>query len=288
MVGQSRYSTINEILNQTIEEKKSLIAVHRGAWGGNIIENTTPSYLLARDMGADMFECDLSKSVDGVIYAFHDGGERRMLGISPNIKTLSSTEIDTLLYRNSLGEPSGVKVERFSSIAANFNHGELYNIDRSWDYLHETTEILKQYPWAIKQALIKTHVRDDSLQFFNECPEKYMYMPIVYTMADVENVLSYPDINLVGMELIALTPESELFQDNNIQYIKSKGLFIWANAITLSGLPQHILFGGLDDDAAILTNKETTWGKLYEKGIDVIQTDWPFQLKKYRDCYFGL
>lgn len=40
MAGQERFKEINNILNKELEEKKTLIAVHRGTWGGNIVENT--------------------------------------------------------------------------------------------------------------------------------------------------------------------------------------------------------------------------------------------------------
>lgn len=65
MVEQKRFEQINQLLNARLEQNKVLIAVHRGAWGGNVIENTIPSFELALQMGADMFECDLSKSTDG-------------------------------------------------------------------------------------------------------------------------------------------------------------------------------------------------------------------------------
>lgn len=288
MFGQARYADINQGLNEAFARKKALIAIHRGAWGGNIIENTIMSYTLSLQMGADMFECDISKSTDGIPYAFHDGGERRMLGIEPNIQTLSSAEIDELIYRNSIGQPSGYHVERFDRVAAHFKNGELYNVDRSWYALPETTAVISQYPWAIHQALIKTPAVDEALAFFNECPQKYMYMPIVYSMADVERVLSYPDINTVGMELIANTPDSELFSDEAIAYVKSRGLFTWANAITLSGSERHILFGGLDDDKALFGGMDASWGEILRKGLDIVQTDWPMQLKTFRDAFFHL
>ncbi|MDL2318132.1 DUF4996 domain-containing protein [Eubacteriales bacterium OttesenSCG-928-A19] len=211
-----------------------------------------------------------------------------MLGIHENIKTLSSTEIDALVYRNSIGQPSGYHVERFDQVVSHFKNGELYNVDRSWDSLPETVAVINQYPWAIHQALIKTPAVDAALAFFNESPHKYMYMPIVYSMADVERVLSYPDINTVGMELIANTPDSELFQDDAIAYVKNRGLFTWANAITLSGSERHILYGGLDDDKALFESYDASWGALLRKGMDILQTDWPMQLKTFRDAYFQL
>ena len=73
----------------------------------------------------------------------------------------------------------------------------------------------------------------------------------------------------------------------NIDYIHSRQLFTWANAITLSGLKEHVLYGGLDDDMALMQSKDAAWGEMLRKGINVIQTDWPVQLKQYRDRYFA-
>ena len=36
MVGKKEYEQINELLNARLDAKKVLIAVHRGAWGGNL------------------------------------------------------------------------------------------------------------------------------------------------------------------------------------------------------------------------------------------------------------
>ena len=137
MVGKKEYAQINELLNARLDAKKVLIAVHRGAWGGNIIEGTVPSLELALKMGADMFECDLSKPTDGVIYAFHDTQEPRLLKTKQNVKTMTSAEIDALEFYNSIDEPSGKHVQRFEEVVKYFTHGELFNIDRSWSILAE-------------------------------------------------------------------------------------------------------------------------------------------------------
>ncbi len=287
MFGKKEHREINELLNKKFEQKKALIAVHRGAWGGNIIENTTPSCRLALDMGGDMFEVDLLASTDGVVYAYHDGEEKRNLGFEEKIKTMSSETIEKLTYKNCIGLDSNVHIERFESILNNFNNGELFNIDRAWDILPKVRETIKKYPSAIKQMIIKTKVKEEYLEFLDNCEEKFMYMPIVYNMEEVKKVLSYSNINIVGMEIIAKTKDADLFKDENIKYIKDKGLFIWINAISLSGLSSDYLFGGLDDDMALLESEDKAWGKMFEKGANILQTDWPLQCSRYRDKYFS-
>ena len=288
MFGKARYAHINKGLNRRFEEKKSLVAVHRGVWGGNIIENTVPSYVIAFEAGADIIECDVISSTDGILYVFHDGTEWRLFHKPDNIKTMSSAEIDAISCRNSIGEESGVHVERFETILQRFDNGELFNIDRAWDILPQLATTLKRYPRSIEQAIIKTPVKPEHLRFFDTYPEKYMYMPIVYSMKEVEQVLSFREINLVGMELIAYSKEAELFQDKNLGYIKEQGLFIWANTIKLGSKPSQVLFAGLDDDYALLSSPDKAWGELFRKGVDVLLTDWPMQLGCYRDRFYSL
>ena len=46
------------------------------------------------------------------------------------------------------------------------------------------------------------------------------------------------------------------------------------------------LFAGLDDDAALAGDPDGSWGEMMRKGVRVIQTDWPWQLSRYRARYF--
>lgn len=281
MIGKEQYQEINRLLNDRLAEKGVLTAVHRGSWGGNIIENTIPAYEAAMDMGADMVECDLTLSTDGVLYAFHDGGEFRLFLKRENMTTMDSRTIDALEFLNCLGLPSGRHVQRLEEILAHFTNGELINIDRAWPALPELDAVLQKYPHALRQVVIKTPVEEKYLDFFQSCPVKYMYMPIARTMEDVRKVLSYSAVNVVGVEAIAVTPEAELFQEENIRWIREQGLYVWTNAIQLSSRAQHELCGGLHDCKALEESADAAWGALLDKGYNVLQTDWPFQLSRY-------
>lgn len=271
-----------------LDEKKVLVAVHRGTSGGNVIENTVAAYDACMEMGADLFECDLSETTDGVLYMFHDGYERRILDRSKNILEMSSEEVDSLECRNRIGEPSGKYLERFEKLLEHFTNGELFNIDRSWNYLETLHGVMKKYPEAVHQAIIKTPVNEKYLDFFQNCETKYMYMPIARSMEEVKKVLSYDKINVVGVEAIISSEEADLFQDEAIRWIREQGLFFWANVITLGSNPGHGLYAGYEDDLALLENPDLSWGKLIDKGINVLQTDWPLQLSRYRDRKLNL
>ena len=62
----------------------------------------------------------------------------------------------------------------------------------------------------------------------------------------------------------------------------------WVNAITLGDVRTKPLYAKLDDDVSILQDPALGWGKLFEKKIDIIQTDWPAILYQYRQKILGV
>ncbi len=89
------------------------------------------------------------------------------------------------------------------------------------------------------------------------------------------------------MEFQASTPQDPLYQDEAIRSAQEAGVFVWANAIKLWPTDVGSLFAGLDDDAALAGDPDGSWGEMMRKGVRVIQTDWPWQLSRYRARYFG-
>ena len=129
-------------------------------------------------------------------------------------------------------------------------------------------------------------LKKEYLDFFQNCPVKYMYMPIAYSMEEVRQVLAYDNINVVGVEVIAKSADSEMFAEENLRWLREQGLYVWINSITLSD--HHILSGTYDDDMALRLGPDSAWGVLMDRGCNVIQTDWPAQLSAYRNQKFGL
>jgi glycerophosphoryl diester phosphodiesterase len=285
-IGKEKYQNINALLNKKLEEKKLLIASHRGCIAGNIIGNTIPAFKSAFQMGADICEMDVIKSTDGIFYAFHDGGEPLSFHRDECIKTMSSAMIDSLDYYNSIGGVSNYHTNRVEEILRFFCHGELFNIDRAWDIFPELDQFLKGFPDVIRQVLLKAPITQETLEFLEHCEQKYMFMPIAYSVQDVKDVLRYQNINLVGIEMIAESQKDELFRQEVIDMILEQGLFTWVNAITLNG--DINLYGNLDDDISIREAPEYGWGRLFEKKIQILQTDWPSIMDQYRKLYFHL
>ena len=271
---------MNERFYQTLEEKGFLIAAHRGSFGGSIIDNTEFSAKVAVASGADIVEMDAIKSTDGVLYAYHDGGEKRSFGIEPNIKTLSSKEIDELEYLNCLGEKTGQRVVRLEELFTRLKGKCLINLDRSWDYLDEVFPLIKKLGME-DQIIVKTHPTDEAFNFLKNSDIKLMYMVIASKKEDVLKFID-PEINMVAAELLFKEETDEIISKEFIDLLKSKNIKIWVNSITLGS--RFNLSANYDDNLSIEKDGEG-WKWLADHGADVIQTDWTALLKDFRNNY---
>ncbi|MBF6625644.1 glycerophosphodiester phosphodiesterase family protein [Aerococcaceae bacterium zg-BR9] len=263
-------------LRQLRMQKGTLIAVHRGLNGGNILQNTLKAYLNAVRHGGDLIELDLVRSTDGIFFAFHDGQEKIVFQKDLDIRKLSSKEIRELTCYNSLGEPINQKIETLDEVLETVADYTFINIDRSWFYWDTLLEKLKQSK-GIDKCLLKSPVSDELLMQLQDSQLEIMYMPIVKDIDDLEKVLSFENINTVALELIFETLESPLLQKEVIDSLHEKGYLLWANALRLNDTT--ILAAELDDDAAIEDDGKT-WLKLIDLGFDIIQTDWPAFLEQ--------
>ena len=289
--GQARYEDNNSLLNGRFAEKKVLICAHRGGWHGNITQNTTLAYRAALLQGADILETDTTATADGVVFSLHDGVEPVLFN-KPLRCSLEMTakEIEAIYPLNALGEPSTHKVQRLEDVFAALTHDELINVDRSWRAKGLVLSVLDAFPAMRRQAIIKAPLREkQTIEQLANHPVKYMFMPICYSLAEVREALSYSDINMVGVELIAWSEHEELYSDEAIRFIHEQNLFCWVNALVISDCyPKAALFGTLNDDVSIADGPAAGWGVLMDKGIDVIQTDWPSILRDYRKERFGV
>lgn len=269
-----------KIIKEKLENNPFLIAVHRGSSMGNIVENTIPAFHAGVQSGSDILEIDIIRSTDGKFYIFHDGNEKRLLGLDRNIKTMDSSEIDSCNYRNNIGHVVNVKVEKLEDVLNAFKGDILINLDRSWEYWDTLLPFLDQFN-MVDKILLKSPVQKSWLNVLDAHQVKYSFIPIIKNLLDIEEMESYKNINMIGMEIIAEDQESPFFRDETIKTIKDKDLLIWINAIRLDD--QNILYAGFDDDASIMKGTEHGWQKLVDKGADMIQTDWPSLLYNYRE-----
>jgi glycerophosphoryl diester phosphodiesterase len=259
------------------EKNKILIATHRGTCGGYIIPNTIPAFENALKHGCDIIEVDAVMSTDGDFFAFHNGKEKALLGTDKDIRSMSTKEISSFRCFNSDGTRINQKVEKLDDILEQFKGRCLINIDRSWFYWEETIRCIERHHMP-DQIILKSHVDRQLLEVLQSHEVEFMYMPIISTPPQIEEVLKYK-LNLIGLELIFTHIDSPLIQEESMRSYHSKQLLTWVNTITLED--DLVLSALLDDFRAITVSEQNTWGKLIDMGFDIFQTDWPMLLRKF-------
>ncbi|WP_405647373.1 glycerophosphodiester phosphodiesterase family protein [Streptomyces uncialis] len=281
MFGQAQYQDVNALLNAHLARRTPLIAAHRGTGLGNIQENTAEAVEAAFRQGADMVEFDVVRSADGEFFLFHDGYERHAFDRDIDLRTLPAGEIRELRYRWTRHDAG---VTGLGTLLERFRGDALFNVDRSWWYWDDLLPFLDRYDMA-GQLVLKSPVEEVWLEKLRRHPVKYPFLPMVRSLADIHAVLGDPGVNLVGVELLPASADDELTDPALVAQLRAAKLACLLNAINLpNGVP---LFAGLDDHTSVLGDPAHGWGRLMEHGADIVQTDWPDLLARYRRQVHG-
>lgn len=272
---------INAKFEQLLEEKKFLTLLHRGANGGNIVENTADAVNIACRQGSDIVEIDISKSTDNDFFVFHDGGESRLLKTDKNLNEMSTAEIQKLFYYNELDCQLHKKVQFLKELLDKIPTDVFLNIDRSWEHWETFIPYLDSFEERHGYFMLKSPVKKEYLDILENHPVKYMYFPIIYNLEELDLIESYQNINLIGFEVIEKEDDFDFINSPRFDKYKKEGYMFLANAINLDDDTK--LFGSLDDNLAITQAPELSWGKMLTMGINVIQTDWIDLLLAFRE-----
>ncbi|NLG81005.1 MAG: glycerophosphodiester phosphodiesterase family protein [Bacilli bacterium] len=272
----------------TLHKRKVLVASHRGVFGGTIIENTIGSLLLALDSGADIVEFDVCRSQDGKYYVYHDNEELRTLGFNNNLHKFTSAEINQMTYLNRYGFKTSQKINTLEEVLLALKGKGLINLDRTYHgndftYMKEALDIVNTLD-MLDEVVVKSPVKEVWLKGLSEYPHEVMYIPIVSKVEEVELVENY-DLTVVGLEILFSSNDNPLINADNINKWKKKNYALWVNTICID--EKYDMCAHHNDRHALLVNKDEAWGYLIDKGFNIIQTDFPMQLRKYLDEKIG-
>ena len=269
-----------KLLNKKFEQHDVLVAAHQGYGGGNIILNSKNAMTNAIRHGADLVELDVSRSRDGVFFAFHQDQEIRHLLTIKKIEQMDLEEIKRLFFYTGAMTESAFRVLTLKEMMLYLKSEDtLVNLDKC--DLHDT-DLLKEIDdfGMEEQVILKGSCTKDFLDMIAAHETKYMFMPLIKNKADMEMVMSYgAAINVVGFELIFDNVTLPHVQKEYMQDLRDKGFFLWVNAISLG--KNFCLSADIDDDVSMLEDPDKGWGRLVDMGFNVLQTDFTSDLKHY-------
>lgn len=268
------------MISNILLQKKPLLAAHRGVCGANIPCNTLAAYAIALQQGADIIELDVSKSLDGELFAFHPGMEPVYLKCGKMISEMTAKEVREVPLLNQDEVPTHYRVPTLEEALAFLKDKAYINVDKFWTDVEGITACIRR-AGVERQAIVKTYLEEDALREVEKFAPDLMFMPMVRHKDESTEMLLKRNINLIGNEVLFDRETDEVISDAYIAEMHRKGLLIWANAIVYN--EKDVISAGHTDDVSLTEDPDLGWGWLIRKKVDIIQSDWPLMLKQYID-----
>ena len=256
-----------------------LVAAHRGLASGNVPCNSIPGYKAALKAGADVIELDVSKSLDGTLYCFHPGMEKRFTGSEKRIAHMYDDEVRKLRLLNMDGAETDQKIPLLRDALLLMKGRCRVNVDKFWDDIPGISALIRELGMN-DQVIIKTAPKEDYFALIRQYASDMPFMPVLFSDDGVHDMLMKDrQIRYIGAEVIFDDEGSAFCQREYIERLHSDGCVIWVNPIIFDYHCQ--MAAGHSDDVAVAENANSGWGWLIDKGYDILQTDFPLQLKTY-------
>ena len=274
----------DKLLRELRDPKSNYVFViaHRADWR-NFPENSLEAIESAIQMGVDIVELDVHRTVDGELVVCHDKTIDRTTNGKGKISELTLEYIKSRNLRAGHRAVTRYKMPTLAEALDKCNGRVLINIDKGINYYDQILQMLIERN-MVDQVIIKSSKPvADMKEFFSKNEKNMLYMPIInYNEKSwgkheqlFEDYLA-SDLPMIAYEICwnsTLPNEKKIFN----KVLKS-GKRLWINTLWNS------ICGGkqadLEDDAAV-GNEHKVYGKILSYGASMIQTDRPAMLIKY-------
>jgi len=254
-----------------------LVISHRGNWR-NAPENSLPAIQKCIDMGIAMVEVDVRKTSDGHLVLMHDGTVNRTTNGRGKVSEMTLEQIKALRLKDANGQLTDEQVPTLEE-AMRLAHGKIMmNLDKAYSLMADCLKVLEKTD-TVDQALFKGSGNAEKIK--NDLAKlgtKVNFMLIVNikdaTSPSVESVMKSIEIlRPSAVELIFKNDANPVLLPENLAKIRKMGTRVWVNTMWDS------LCGGHIDRGPDKTPDGWDW--CVQRGVNMIQTDRPKQLKKY-------
>lgn len=265
------------ILNY-VNNKKILLASHRGYNGGNIPCNSLEGYKIAAIYGADIIEVDVTASKDGELYMLHPGMEPHHFSQNISLPNSTKEEISKVMLANQDRVLTQYKIATFDEMLETLKPFNcLINVDKFWSNPALISKKIREHNMT-DRIIVKSAISDTDIKTLEEVAGGMQFMAITWT-TDAHEILKNSKLNYIGLEVLFNDDTAEVVSDEFISTLKKDGKILWGNSIVYNYKAN--ISGVHTDDTALLGNPDLGWGWFAKKGFDIIQSDWCTELDLY-------
>jgi glycerophosphoryl diester phosphodiesterase len=263
-----------------------MVVAHRGChaaapahgFATNAPENSLEALRRCIDIGVDMVEADVRRTQDGVLVIMHDPSVDRTTDGRGLVATLTLAQIQAL--RLDGGDEAPPTLETFLRAARG---RVLVNLHLKGPFTVQAAEVARRVD-ASDWVLFKAKAMKDMSPIADEpLYRDVAFMPMVGENAagnaeqlgeviirQASGVRPIPAVETRGLRPRGFSAVREAAGTVRVR--------VWVNTLGMSSWKS---FFGLAGDRLALRDPDTSWGRLIDQGVSIIQTDHPAQLLSY-------
>jgi len=255
------------------------IVAHR-AICSDLPENSLAALEACINIGADYVEIDVRKTSDDYLVLMHDPTLERTTNCHGQISQYSFSELQSCHLKDRLGIQSSEKIPTLGEVLQASKGRIKVNIDDKSGGLSNIAALVVHggYENTVLMKSTLTPVRVS--QELGSYSKVVSFMPVLrerdISLADLTVLMSDYSLetSLIGVELVFSSEDSAIFNPEAMNLYRHLGIEIWVNTLT----PE--LCAGRDDQVA-LNDPESSWGWFFDKGVTMLQTDYPREMKDF-------
>jgi len=272
-VNKSLSEIIIQINNPS--EEYVLVVSHRGNWQV-APENSLESIQSCIDLGVDIVEIDVRKTMDGHLILMHDSDLNRTTNGSGKVSSKTLAEIKQLFLKDRFGNVTNYRVPTFKETMQLAKGKIVVMVDKANDSFSLTHEVLKETETVSQALFLEFYDYDEVIPAMSKSLfDNSLYVPRVKeSKANPQKYLA-PFIENEAADAIEIRFSSVNSHTLDvIPFIKESGISIWFTALS------NDMVAGFTDQTSII-NPELGWGKCIEMGANIIMTDYPENMIEY-------
>lgn len=274
---QSTNKSLNEIIDQmnNPSEDYVLVASHRGNWQV-APENSLESIQSCIDLGVDIVEIDLRRTMDGHLILMHDSDLNRTTNGSGDVSSKTLAEIKQLFLKDRFGNITNYRVPTLVETMQLTDGKIVVMVDKANDFFDEVNAILESTGTVNQSLFIEPYQYNEAISNMSQSLfNKSLYVPRI--KENVDNKLGYimPFINNDAANAFEIRFSSvDSHTLNVIPLMEDSGISIWMTALSSD------MVAGFTDQTSLI-NPDLGWGKCVEMGANIIMTDYPENIINY-------
>ena len=285
-----------------------LVATHRAGNGSVGPENTLFAIKQCIDLGVSIIEIDIFKSKDGIYHVFHD----KSLSKVTNVKNLfeertlenadfsdpikyaavkyTSEEIRQLKLRGRKdGNPTAYtkhKIPTLKEVLKVCKNKIYIRLDK-WDdattrgnIVSEILDLIQQEGMLDQVIFGGTHSTIQIDQAFGHRSIDILFSPVINDGSTKDGIDSYLTNNRYKIPFFRVRLGNDQIKDTSEEYKKINELINYVGLKNIR-LYNSLVLKGIQSQSGTAKDDKMGWKKVFDRGINIIETDYPVELKAW-------